>query len=209
VRLAPGAPKDVTIHRDDVSLGAAAFEVPLPVDPGSHVITAAAAGRQTRSYPVTVREGDRVVVEVEPGPEAGAAPAEAAPVARPELPPAGGESPPAATAWQKDLSYVAGGLGIVGVGVGSFFGLQALSKWSSAKSDCAAGCSDGSAARTERNDATTDATISTISFAVGGVALAGAIVLFVTAPSSARTGRIDFGPFTTPGGGGMMAAGAF
>jgi hypothetical protein len=87
--------------------------------------------------------------------------------------------------------------------------LQALSKWSSAKRDCGAGCTDGSFARTEKNDATSDATISTIGFAAGGVALAGAIVLLVTAPSSAGTSRIGLGPFPAKGGGGLMAAGAF
>jgi serine/threonine-protein kinase len=107
------------------------------------------------------------------------------------------------------MGYVVGGVGIVGVGLGSFFGLQAVSKWSSAKNDCGGGCPDGSAARKEKSDAVTDATISTVGFAAGGVAIAGAIVLLVTAPSSTRIGGIDLGPFTTHGGAGLAASGVF
>src|SRR5580700_9176679 len=39
LRLAAGAPADTSVRRDDVTLGAAAFGVPLPLDPGAHRIT--------------------------------------------------------------------------------------------------------------------------------------------------------------------------
>jgi hypothetical protein len=209
VHLASSAPRDVTIQRDDVSLGAGVFDVPLPVDPGSHVIAASAPGRETTKYPVTVKESERITVEVAPGG------ASATPLVAPAEPASntgigGGERPVAAHgSWQRPAGYVAGGLGIVGVGLGTYFGLQALSKWSSAKNDCGAGCPGGSTARAEKNDATTDATISTIGFAVGGVALAGAVVLVVTAPAPAPVGRIRLAPFVLAGGGGLSAASAF
>jgi hypothetical protein len=207
IHLAAGSPRDVTIQRDDVSLGAGVFDVPLPVDPGAHVITAVAPGRAARKFPVTVGESERITVEVAPG-EAPAVPPVAPPEPAASTASVGGEHSVAGGGWQRPAGYVAGGLGIVGVGLGTFFGLQALSKWSSAKSDCGAGCPDGSTARAEKNAATTDATISTIGFAVGGVALAGAVVLVVTAPAP-QVGRIRLAPSVLVGGGGFSAWGAF
>jgi hypothetical protein len=79
------------------------------------------------------------------------------------------------------------GVGAVGLGLGAFFGVQAMN----AKSD--AGC-DGnscpdSASKSSYEDAQRAGTISTIAFAIGGVALAGGAVLYLTAPSSPEQAR--------------------
>ena len=72
------------------------------------------------------------------------------------------------------------GVGVVTLGVGTFFGIRAASKWSDAKDNCVdAVCNDfgfeqGSDARTSGN-------VSTILFIAGGVIAAGGAVLFLTA----------------------------
>jgi hypothetical protein len=215
IRLAHGAPKDTTVQRDDVPLGGGAFDVPFPVDPGAHVIVAAAAGREVRRYPVSVGEGDKLVVEVEPGAPvatnstltvtpAGEAPSTATPA---EPPPSSGGG------WRRGVAYGAGVVGIVGVGLGTYFGVTTLSKWSTAKSECAAGCPEGSPARNARSDASNAATLADVSFVVGGVALATAVVLLVTAPSSppssSTQSKLHLLPSWQPGGGGLVAAGSF
>lgn len=60
------------VQRDGVALTAAAFGVPLPVDPGQHRIVVRAPQREVREYVVLVAEGQRVTVDIEPGPPAAA-----------------------------------------------------------------------------------------------------------------------------------------
>jgi len=70
------------------------------------------------------------------------------------------------------------------LGVGAVFGLGASSKWSDAKSHCAAypyGCD--AQGLDARSSASSKATISTIAFIAGGAAIAGAAVLWLTADS--------------------------
>jgi hypothetical protein len=210
VRLGTGAPKDTTIQRDDVPLGSAAFDVSFPVDPGPHVIVAAAAGHEAKRFPLSVSEGEKVVVEVVPGVEvAPPQPASPAVIQIDSAASARPESPAAADGWKRGAAYVAGAVGVVGLGVGAYFGVSALSKWSSAKTDCGSGCPENAPARTEKSDATTDATIADIGLGVGVVAVAGAVWLFVTAPSAKAQSRLELRPTWRPGGGGLVAEGAF
>lgn len=93
---------------------------------------------------------------------------------------------------QKIVALVAGGIGVVGLGVGSAFGLIASSKKNDAQAVCpgqcptAAGVSDWSDAKSAGN-------VSTALFIVGGVGLAGAAVLWFTAPSTSRGSGPQFG----------------
>jgi hypothetical protein len=77
-QLEPRLPR-LTVHRsvdspDDthaliggVALGAASFDVALPMDPGKYTVEAAADGRATRSYPIELHEGDQLELQLEPG----------------------------------------------------------------------------------------------------------------------------------------------
>jgi hypothetical protein len=81
---------------------------------------------------------------------------------------------------------VAVGAGVVGVGLGAFFGLRAQSK----NDDSLALCrpDDPSRCTAEgkslRDDAAGAATVSTIGFVAGGALLAGGVVLLLTAPGA-------------------------
>jgi hypothetical protein len=97
---------------------------------------------------------------------------------------------------QKTLALVAGGVGVVGVGLGTIFGLSAMSKHDDAAAKCPAACPD-QAGVDLWNDARTAGNISTVAFVVGGVGLAtGAILWFTAKPSRTTALRTDFGPGT-------------
>jgi hypothetical protein len=116
---------------------------------------------------------------------------------------------------QKTLAIVAGGVGIVGIGLGTVMGLVASSKWSSAQSDCGNGCGPNAPAQGEKSDASTFATVSTVGFVVGGVGLVGAAALWFTAPSGSSalvTGSgtgVEVVPMLGAGNGGLIVKGAF
>jgi hypothetical protein len=79
---------------------------------------------------------------------------------------------------------VLGGVGLVGIGVGAFFGLGAMSDNSTAKDYCSGNvCTDQKGVDAAK-DASGKATISTIGFGVGGALLATGAVLMLVGGSS-------------------------
>jgi hypothetical protein len=209
VRLAAGAPEGTTVKRDDVDLGGKVFGVALPVDPGPHVVTVVAPGHAARKYSIAAEAGDKVVVEVEPGPPAASPGSSLSPSSAQAavVSPSPAPSSPSHRG-ARPIAWAARGLGIVGVGVGSYFGADALSKWSAAKSDCGAGCADGTGARNERSQALGSATVSTVGFVVGGVGLAAAVWLWL-APAPSETAGLRLEPSIGPEGAWLRARGAF
>ncbi len=189
-------------------LGAGAVEV----DPGEHTFRFEASG-QTLEKKALVREGEKsrpIQVSFVAAPQAGSAPstdATAAPPSPPSTPPAPAAAPDAgqpksASGWQRPTALVVAGLGVVGIGVGSAFGLQAFSKWSDAKNACTtAACTQpGSSAESLKSDATNAATLSTVLFGVGAAALVTGAVLWFTAPSGVQV---------APTAGGVTVRGVF
>jgi serine/threonine-protein kinase len=90
---------------------------------------------------------------------------------------------------------VLGGAGIVGVGLGTFFGLRASSKWSDAKEKCTDypfGC--GAEGTDLRASAQSAGNVSTVAFVAGGALLATGLVLYFTAPSKKESVAINMGP---------------
>ena len=84
----------------------------------------------------------------------------------------------------KTAGIITGGVGIVGLGLGTFFGLSAKSKHDDAKNAGCLGtsCPDDASAKSEK-DASSAATISTVGFIGGGILLAAGVTLFIIAPS--------------------------
>jgi hypothetical protein len=78
-----------------------------------------------------------------------------------------------------------GAAGVIGIGIGAFFGLRAMSKQdeSNKNGHCDAADTCDPEGLALRSEAITAATVSTIGFIAGGVALAGGVTLFLTAPS--------------------------
>jgi hypothetical protein len=214
VRLAAGAPAGTTVQRDELDLGGSVFGVALPVDPGPHVLTVKAPGHEPRKYSIAPAGGETLTLEVEPGPSAAVAapPAQAAnaPSAAPAPAPAPATEPrPASHGGGRTLAWASLALGVAGVGVGTYFGVDAMSKWSAAKGDCRSGCPDGSYARNERSEALAGATVSTVGFVVGGVGLAAAAWLWLSPPPAAESARVRIEPSIGPDGVRLWARGAF
>jgi hypothetical protein len=68
---------------------------------------------------------------------------------------------------------------------GAVFGLVASGAWNNSKNECSAlSCSSRGQALSDHDKAVTYGTVSTLGFIAGGARVAGAAVLFLTAPST-------------------------
>lgn len=79
------------------------------------------------------------------------------------------------------MALVAGGAGVVGLGVGTVFGLVALSKKSAAQTACPDRCATSTGV-TDWNDARSAGNLSTVGFVAGGVLVAAGVVLWLATP---------------------------
>jgi hypothetical protein len=178
----------------------------LKVDPGPHVFVFMWQGHppvtkrlvlaehdQARREAVVFRAAETPHVEV------------ASPIAAPAAAGSGGSGID-----RKAIAFAVGGAGVAGIVLGSVFGAVASGKWSSAKSGCGAGCGPTAPAQGEKNTASSDATISTVAFIVGGALAAGGVVLYLTAPSGSTTGTgLRIAPALGSGETGVVLAGGF
>lgn len=193
-------PSGITVTRDGVTVGAAQWGSGIAVDPGKHTVTASAPGKQPWKTTVDVG-GESTNVTVPPLLDA-----TPEPVAKKTAAPEGGPPPEPTKGFgtQRTLALVAAGVGVVGVGVGSVFGLKDASKLSDAKSHCTGNACDATGVSL-RHDAVSAGNVSTIAFGVGLVAMAGAAVLWFTAPKDSSapptTGRVV--PLLGPSGTGL------
>ncbi len=178
------------IVRDGIVLGRAAWGTASPVDAGTHVVEARAPGKKTARIEVTLASG-RVSEVVVPPLEAvrvDAAPAPpiakfvAAAVASPEAPAARSESGDA----MRTMGLVVGGLGVVAIGTGVYFGARALGRSGRANDLCPLGRGCSAEALAANDDAKSFATTSNVAI-IGGVAATTAGVLFYLVAPRAKT----------------------
>jgi hypothetical protein len=196
---------ELQVERDGIIVGAALWGAPIPTDPGVHTITAKAPGRRSWSGTAVVKaDGASITVsipelelEVPVSPEAQVSAAPATKTETEGIEPR--EQPSLAERWP---ALAAGGAGVVGVVVGSIFGLQSMSKQDKAAQHCNGSvCADQTGVRL-KDDAIAAGNISTVAFIVGGVALAAGGVLWLTLPVSGESARrpaqgnvhLGFGP---------------
>jgi serine/threonine-protein kinase len=186
----PQAAPGLVVTRDGAPVAAAAWGVEIPVDPGSHVIEATAPQHKPWRATVSVaEEGERSVVTVprlEPQPDAPpppastGAPRQAAP-ATPGPPPPQPRDDENAGGTQRALALGAAAIGLVGVGIGGYFGLHAKGQLDDADPHCGAdGCDP--AGFDLRTKARSNANLATVFFAAGGAFVVGGAVLYFTAP---------------------------
>lgn len=197
----------------------------VAVDPGPHAFVFQ-AGQASLEQQFVIREGEKArrerVVLFAPASAVSSATAgvaaETAPLApnAGATPQAGGpsDSSPPAGQMQRTLGWVAGGVGIGGLVIGSVLGVMAASNWSSAKDECSPpSCSPAShsQAESDKNDASSAATGSTVAFIAGGALVAGGLALVLTAPArSARSsGSVRVVPLLWAGSGGLRVEGGF
>ena len=188
------APAGTTVKWDDMVFNLPALGVPLPVNPGEHVVTTQVPGAAPIVTRVTIEKGERKQVDLKVGPQE-----------RPRESPAPGNltQPSAAPAVasvseeadsgtsgssRKILVYGAAGLGAAGLVVGSITGALVLGKKSTIDDNCV-----GTLCNAEGKDAADSAQslglVSTIGFGVGITGLATAAVLFFTEPKPVAAAR--------------------
>ena len=163
---------------------------PVHVDPGEHRFVFESEGLPRAERTIVLREGERDRHE---SVVFGQAP----------IPTTPGSSPPS-TSPQRTIAFVLGGVGVVGLVVGSAFGVSAISKngASNANGHCdASGCDPTGFSL--RHEALGRATASTVAFLLGLGAAAGGVVLFATAPKDhPGSARLELRSTLAPTGGG-------
>lgn len=214
-------PKDVdepglTVTLDGAPLGAAAWGVGMPVDPGTHEVTATAPNKAPFEQRIEIESGSSTfrIPKL-----ADAAPAEVRrprPVDTDTEKKAVTDEAPTGNA-KRTTGFVIGGAGIVALGVGSYFGLRAFSKWSEREDNCVDGCTD--AGKRAGDSAQSAATIANIGIGLGVVAIGVGTYLVLSAkPSSEshashnrpRQGRaLRVVPTFGPSAGGLLLSGTY
>ena len=190
----------LVIKRDGVSIGEGQWGSAVPVDAADHLVELSAPGHRSWSTHVAV-----------------GANAASVSVAVPRLAPEEAQAAPSAlpSSWwtgQRIAGVAIGGVGVVGLAVGAVMGAQAMGKNSESKEACQPADPDActSAGAALRKDAFTLAHLSTASFAVGGAALVGGVVLLATAktpsPAAVKSG-LRAAPLVGPGLAGVMVSG--
>ncbi|HEY2518264.1 MAG TPA: hypothetical protein VGI39_45660 [Polyangiaceae bacterium] len=164
------------------------------VDPGQHVFTFEVPGKPRAAQTFDLTEGEknrRIKLEIVP------------------------PTPPAQTfgRTQRIVGLSFGAAALVGVGLGTGFGISARSNLTKSHEDCNTSlCTQQgwSAATSEMSTATTQATISTAAFIAAGAFLATGALLYFTAPTGPSTNSaFTLAPAVGSGTGGLLVQGTF
>jgi hypothetical protein len=215
----PQPTEGVVVQRDGVVVAPAEWGVAIPVDVGSHAVLANAPGHKPWTSSIDVAgDGALAVVNVpplEPLPldaANAAAPATATDQPRNAAVVAPSSGP---TAWapqprgthgdgQRIAGWIIGGLGVVGIGVGTALAVVATNKYQDSLGNCDKAnlnlCNAQGLAT--RNDARSAGDAATWALGLGAVAVVGGVVLWLTAPSNSNdgAGRVALAVVPTLGG---------
>jgi hypothetical protein len=207
---------DLSVTRDASPVGRAAWGTPLPVDPGPHTIEASAVHKKAWKVVLNVgANGDVQTATLTPLEDA-PAPLAQTPVVAPVAAIATAPSPLALEPTQphrglstrRTVAVVTAGVAVAAAGVGTYFGVTAISK----HNDPAATCSlePCTAADNLNDSAKKAADASTLSFAVALAALgASAIVWFSDTSGSGEHAGIHVTPSVAWGRGSIDVGGRF
>jgi serine/threonine-protein kinase len=207
----------VVVKRGNQRIEASVYGVPLPVDPAEYRVEVTAPGYEPWSTSVKVEAGGNASVRVPAlvkAPESAkpltAGPTTGAPSqADVQAPPA--VKPPAHSglSTQQTLGIVLGGVGLVGIGIGSYFGVRAISKNSDAEQHCPRGalCNDQEG-EDLTNKAQSAARASNIAFAIGGGLVAAGAIVYLTGGKK-HDDRVALVPVLGPGSAAGSLVGRF
>lgn len=198
----------LTITRDDVEMSRALWGESLPVDPGRFTLVARAPGKRVFTTVVHIAKLPGVTTIDIPALEDDATP-DSSPA--PSHPHASDPSSSADTgSTQRVIAYSVGGLGIVGLAIGSVYGAMSIGNRATVRVQCRppefklctpVGFEAGESALRNGN-------MSTGAFVVGGLLVAGGLALYFTAPSSPR-GGVALTPTVGPGTASLDLTGRF
>jgi hypothetical protein len=188
-------PSGLTVLRDGVELGSASFDMPIPIDPGDHVILVKAPGRADREFltRANISQTSEVVLDVGPV-SVSAAPRPGADVG----------VKASSNSGRNALGISLLVLGGAGIATGIATGAVALSAKNTVENGCDINktCTDDAIEAADRGK--TAANISTVAFTVGLVGTAaGVFVLLLNKGESKTTGALPRSPVEAtliPGG---------
>jgi hypothetical protein len=181
---------------EDRSIPEAEKGAPFAAEPGQRKFTFRARGKKPAVALVNVVKADRyqrVAVpemqdqpkekekEVSPPADVSPAPSKRVDAGATSAPPSSGTFASRADTPQRTAAYVAGGVGLVGIAVGSVFGLLTFGNGYAPPKQA------GSCPAEERGKGSDQAALSTGAFLVGGVALVAGAALWLTAPKAVTT----------------------
>jgi hypothetical protein len=197
----------------------------IPYDPGLHVIAADADGYEPAETTITLEEGQHLTVDLKLKRIGGAKSPSGSDSGGTSTVVEGGDTTTKPSGGSRggggDLTsgpffipmVVGAGVGVVGIGVGTVFGIMALNKTAEAKADCDGNtCPDTARVRRARDAALVNGNVSTVAFIVGGVGLAaGATMLILQLTSSPPPKKVQTSAFIRPyiGAGEAGVFGAF
>ena len=179
LRLAAGAPSTTRVRVGRSEIGSGSFGVPLPLDPGKHTLVIEAPGHALRTVEVVLVEGGAQTVDVVPGTA----------TVSPRPPPSASQAAPQKrSGGTKTLGYVLGGVGLVGIAVGSVAGVIVLSK----KGTNDDGCSDAlqtcsQTAKDAGESGEAIGPVSTAGFIVGALGLGAGAYFILTSDANSET----------------------
>jgi hypothetical protein len=216
------------VTRDNLAIEASLFGVAIPVDPGKYHVVASADGYEPfqTDLEILANAGAKIlqIPALKPLPmppiNAAGAPTNGVPITNvaPITATAGpgvatapmtNDTPPAAPNGLRTAAYVTGAIGIVGLGVGSYFGVRAISKNNNAESFCPRGdkCDEPQGVALT-NQAKNAAVASNITMAIGAAFVITGVVLYLTREPQ-RNARLEIHPMLGHDVAGLGLGGAF
>jgi hypothetical protein len=201
---------EIVVTRDGTGVGRGAWGAPTPIDPGEHVVAAAAPGKEKWSTTVSIGAGAETRTITIPAladlPTAGAPPLSAKPD---ETTPA--SSPFFTGSPLQVAGIVVAGVGVLGLGASAYFGLHASSLDSDSKSDghCDPSNVCDPYGLTKRSDAADAANLATVFLVAGAGAATAGTTLFLLGRSSEAPVRVEASALAGPGLLGMRMQGRF
>ncbi|MDI1451721.1 hypothetical protein [Polyangium sp. 6x1] len=199
-------PAGVRVFRDGTELSWVSVGIPLPVDPGEHVVDLEVPGKPRIERRILLAKGEEKSVDLseveppkqEPPKQELPKPPASAPSLRGVEPAQGGM-----TGGGKAWLFTVGGLGLAGITMGSITGGLALGEKATVDEYCKNLICDPEGLRAlERGRQLS--VLGTVGFVVGGAGLLTAVVLWATRPGekkSGGTGAIQADVITTERGG--------
>lgn len=204
ITLAKSAPADAVVTIDDQPVQIATPPSAKEIEPGDHVVSVRATGREPREYKISLADFQRRDLEVDAGKSLAVTPTGAA--TGPESGAGDGGQQQDGPPW-RTIGFVVGGIGIAAVTVGAIAGIVVLSNKGTIEDDCGPRFCASQDGLDAVSSAGTFSTVSTIAFIAGGAALAGGAVLLLTHPESGGSAHVGAAP--RPGGAVVAVGGTF
>ena len=216
-RTLPG----LKVRRDGADTGLGIIGQAVPQDPGTVKVDVSAPDHESFSVTIRVQPGahQTVLIPSLAAAESGPPGAAVAPVVTEQQPPAQKpaqqqpqpppppppEEPSHPGTTQRIVGVAVGGVGLVGIGLGTYFGLNAINKDKKADEKCSPTICQEPADFDNADTAKKSATASTVSFIAGGALVAGGVLLYVLAPS--KPSSVSLAPVVAPGYAGLSVGG--